>query len=115
MTVLLLLQLQNNTVFTISLLCRGIPFINTWNFNYMDRSRLVHRGSFDQQRGGTHTIGGSGETILEKQRRILFEREIRLKKKLYAIRKQREHVRHDRQKRHVPTVAVVGYTNAGIE
>lgn len=77
------------------------------------RSRLVHRGSFDQQRGGTHTIGGSGETILEKQRRILFEREIRLKKKLYAIKKQREHVRHDRQKRHVPTVAVVGYTNAG--
>lgn len=77
------------------------------------RSRLVHTGGFDQQRGGTYTIGGSGETILEKQRRILFEREIRLKKKLHAIRKQREHVRHERQKKHIPTVAVVGYTNAG--
>jgi len=82
------------------------------------RSRLAHAGentggSYDQQRGGTHTRGGSGETLLEKQKRIITERERKLKKKLDVIKKQREQVRHNRHKKHVPTVAVVGYTNAG--
>lgn len=81
------------------------------------RSRLAHGGedgsSYDQQRGGMHAIGGPGETYLEKAKRVLFEREQKLKKKLQAIKKHREHVRHERHKRHIPTVAVVGYTNAG--
>ncbi|CAH3168239.1 unnamed protein product [Porites lobata] len=82
------------------------------------RSRLVHAGgevnsSYDQQRGGTHAIGGAGETDLEKEKRILFEREQKLKKKLQSIKKHRDHVRHERHKRHVPIIAVVGYTNAG--
>lgn len=70
-------------------------------------------GNYDQQRGGTHTRGGSGETLLEKQKRIITERERKLKKKLEVIKKRREQVRHNRHKKHVPTVAVVGYTNAG--
>lgn len=87
-------------------------------FPTLCRSRLAHAGentggSYDQQRGGTHTRGGSGETLLEKQKRIIAERERKLKKKLDVIKKQREQVRHHRHKRHVPTVAVVGYTNAG--
>lgn len=61
-----------------------------------------------------HAIGGPGETYLEKAKRVLFEREQKLKKKLQAIKKHREHVRHERHKRHIPTVAVVGYTNAGM-
>ncbi|EDO47840.1 predicted protein [Nematostella vectensis] len=79
------------------------------------RSRLVGDDSveFDQQRGGTHFISGSGETQLERERRVLTERELKLKKKLEALRKHREHVRHERQKRHIPVVSVVGYTNAG--
>ena len=85
----------------------------TCSFLHAHRARLVHSGDYDQQRGGTYTIGGSGETLLEKQKRILSERELKLKKKLQAIKKRREHVRHERQKKHVPTVAVVGYTNAG--
>ena len=71
-------------------------------------------GGYDQQRGGVHTRGGSGESLLEKQKRIITDRERRLKKKLEVIKKRREQVRHDRHKKHVPTVAVVGYTNAGI-
>lgn len=88
-------------------------------FQIFHRSRLAHAGentggSYDQQRGGTHTRGGSGETLLEKQKRVIAERERKLKKKLDVIKKQREQVRHHRHKRHVPTVAVVGYTNAGM-
>ena len=83
--------------------------------DYSCRSLLVHEEGidFDQQRGGTHYIGGAGETQLEKERRVLLEREQKLKKKLQNLKKHREHVRHERHKRHVPTVAVVGYTNAG--
>ncbi|XP_031550326.1 putative GTP-binding protein 6 [Actinia tenebrosa] len=79
------------------------------------RSRLVGDESveYDQQRGGTHYIGGGGETQLEKERRILSERESKLKKKLESLRKHRDHVHQERNKRHVPIVAVVGYTNAG--
>ena len=40
-----------------------------------------------------HAIGGPGETYLEKAKRVLFEREQKLKKKLQAIKKHREHVR----------------------
>ena len=64
-------------------------------FPILCRSRLAHAGentggSYDQQRGGTHTRGGSGETLLEKQKRIIAERERKLKKKLDVIKKQRE-------------------------
>ena len=68
---------------------------------------------YDQQRGGTNYIGGAGETQLEREKRILIEREAKLKKKLEAMKKHRDHVRHERHKKHVPVVSVVGYTNAG--
>ncbi|KXJ12335.1 putative GTP-binding protein 6 [Exaiptasia diaphana] len=79
------------------------------------KSRLVgdETVKYDQQRGGTHYIGGSGETQLEKERRVLSEREIKIKKKLENLKKHRNHIRHERHKRHVPIVSVVGYTNAG--
>ena len=79
------------------------------------RSRLVFddHTSYDQQRGGTYSIGGGGETHLEVARRMLMLRQQKLKKKLEAIRKQRNLIRHDRAKRKVPIVSVVGYTNAG--
>ena len=70
--------------------------------------------SYDQQRGGTHSIGGGGETYLEVAKRMLTLRQQKLKKKLEAIKKQRNLIRHDRAKRKVPIVSVVGYTNAGM-
>ncbi|XP_028393627.1 putative GTP-binding protein 6 [Dendronephthya gigantea] len=79
------------------------------------RSRLIQDdlNSYDQQRGGSHSIGGGGETHLEVARRMLMLRQQKLKKKLEAIKKQRSLIRHDRAKRKVPIVSVVGYTNAG--
>ncbi|KAK3726981.1 hypothetical protein QZH41_014711, partial [Actinostola sp. cb2023] len=79
------------------------------------KSRLVGDESveYDQQRGGTHYIAGGGETQLEKERRVLSERETKLKKKLESLKKHRSHIRHERHKKHVPIVAIVGYTNAG--
>ena len=46
---------------------------------------------------------------------MLTLRQQKLKKKLEAIKKQRNLIRHDRAKRKLPVVSVVGYTNAGIK
>ncbi|XP_077978921.1 putative GTP-binding protein 6 [Glandiceps talaboti] len=78
------------------------------------RSRL--RGmveDMDQQSGAQQYIGGGGETLLEVQKRLLLERETKIKKKLSKLKKRRELLRSSRKKREFPTVSVIGYTNSG--
>lgn len=79
------------------------------------RSRVVQGvdAGFDRQRGGLNAVGGGGETELERERRRLTDREIRLKKRLEVARERRETSRHDRTKHGIPVVALVGYTNVG--
>lgn len=75
--------------------------------------RLVGRGlSFSQQAG---YIGnrGPGETKLEVDRRRVRERLGKLKKELEKIGRHREIHRRKREKVPIPTVSMVGYTNAG--
>ncbi|XP_071455198.1 putative GTP-binding protein 6 [Hetaerina americana] len=57
--------------------------------------------------------GGPGESYTEMRRRILANREHKLKTALEKLRSQRELLRNKRHKHEYPTVAVVGYTNAG--
>ena len=64
----------------------------------------------DQQRGGIGIMAGGGESHLELQRRKLRSRENLLKKKLVQISKRRK---VQRNSRHLPVVALVGYTNVG--
>ena len=76
-------------------------------------SRLVGSGiSLDSQKGGIG-LRGPGETQLETDRRLLRLRIGQLKDKLEKVRQTRIQGRAARQKAAIPTVSIVGYTNAG--
>ncbi|QKQ70772.1 ribosome rescue GTPase HflX [Acinetobacter sp. 10FS3-1] len=76
-------------------------------------SRLIRsRGNLDSQKGGIG-LRGPGETLLETDRRLLRIRMGQLKAKLDKVRQTRTQGRVARQKAAVPTVSLVGYTNAG--
>ncbi|MCG2609496.1 GTPase HflX [Acinetobacter sp. SM34] len=76
-------------------------------------SRLVRsRSNLDSQKGGIG-LRGPGETLLETDRRLLRIRMGQLKTKLDKVRQTRMQGRVARQKAAVPTVSLVGYTNAG--
>ncbi|MDY6877855.1 MAG: GTPase HflX [Chloroflexota bacterium] len=58
-------------------------------------------------------VRGPGETQLETDRRVIGQRIARLKRELEEVRAHRGRYRARRRKSGVPTVAIVGYTNAG--
>ena len=66
----------------------------------------------ERQRGGTQTRGGAGETQMETDRRALKLAVKRLERELEGVRARRTEQRRTRHERW-PTVALVGYTNAG--
>jgi GTP-binding protein HflX len=76
--------------------------------------RLVmgQNSAFSRLAGG---IGGRGpgETKLETDRRRVRDRIHRLEKELASQAKRREQRRKERQRHQVPTISIVGYTNAG--
>ncbi|URJ25166.1 GTPase HflX [Candidatus Blochmannia ocreatus] len=77
-------------------------------------SRLVHEWShLERQRGGIGLRGGSGEMQLENDRRLLRKEIIRILLRLKKIENQREQSRRHRLKIGIPTISLVGYTNAG--
>lgn len=76
-------------------------------------SRLVGgRLGLDGQKGGIG-LRGPGETQLETDRRLLKVRMGQLKAKIEKVRQTRIQGRAARQKAAIPTVSLVGYTNAG--
>jgi len=77
-------------------------------------TRLVRGWThLERQRGGIGLRGGPGETQLEVDRRLIRQKIKLITERLTKIRKQREQSRRARRKAVVPTVALVGYTNAG--
>ncbi len=79
-----------------------------------ERSRLVRTWThLERQRGGFGVMGGPGETQIETDRRLLAEKIARLKKELGEVRRTRGLQRQARKRQPYPTVALVGYTNAG--
>ena len=77
-------------------------------------TRLVRGWThLERQRGGSIGLRGPGETQLEMDRRLIGRRIRQLVKKLERVREQREQGRRNRMRNDVPTVSVVGYTNAG--
>lgn len=78
------------------------------------RSRLVRSWThLERQRGGFGFLGGPGETQIETDRRILGERITRLKEELSKVTRTRRLHREARKRVPYPTLALVGYTNAG--
>lgn len=77
-------------------------------------SRLKHdKSDMSDKMGGGATVGGPGESYLEIKRRLLQDKERKLKIQIKKLKTQRELLRNKRQKLEIPVVAVVGYTNAG--
>jgi GTP-binding protein HflX len=77
-------------------------------------SRLVRGWThLERQRGGGIGLRGPGETQLETDRRLLGKRVRVLTERLQKIKQQRETGRGARAAIPIPSVALVGYTNAG--
>ncbi len=75
--------------------------------------RLAGRGQAMSRLGGGIGTRGPGETKLETERRAIQRRISRLQQEVNQLRAHRARLRQRRQHREVPSVAVVGYTNAG--
>ena len=77
-------------------------------------TRLVRGWShLERQRGGGIGNRGPGETQLETDRRLLGKRVKTLTERLVKIKQQRETGRQQRAEIPIPSLALVGYTNAG--
>lgn len=76
-------------------------------------TRLVRGWTHLERQKGGIGLRGPGETQLETDRRLMRDRIRRLNKRLEKVRNQRSLRRKNRNKIPIPTVSLVGYTNAG--
>jgi GTPase len=75
--------------------------------------RLVGTGTALSRLGGGIGTRGPGETKLESDRRRIRTRIRSIQQEIDQLRQRRSQLRDRRRKQSVPTVALVGYTNAG--
>jgi GTP-binding protein HflX len=75
--------------------------------------RLTGAGAALSRLGGGIGTRGPGETKLETDRRRIRHRLAALKREIEEVRRRRGQLRARRQRADVPSVALVGYTNAG--
>lgn len=76
-------------------------------------TRLVRGWTHLERQKGGIGLRGPGETQLETDRRLLRNRIKTINQRLEKVRRQRGQSRKARHKALLPTVALVGYTNAG--
>ncbi|NJL49353.1 MAG: GTPase HflX [Leptolyngbyaceae cyanobacterium SM2_5_2] len=75
--------------------------------------RLTGRGRAMSRLGGGIGTRGPGETKLETERRAIQRRITKLQQEVNQLQAHRARLRHRRQDDNLPSIAVVGYTNAG--
>jgi GTPase len=75
--------------------------------------RLTGRGRAMSRLGGGIGTRGPGETKLETERRAIQRRITRLQQEVNQLQAHRSRLRQQRQHQDVPSIAIVGYTNAG--
>jgi len=76
-------------------------------------TRLVRGWTHLERQKGGIGLRGPGETQLETDRRLLRVRIRQIRQKLEKVRSQRDQARRGRQRADIPSVSLVGYTNAG--
>ncbi len=76
-------------------------------------TRLIRGWTHLERQKGGIGLRGPGETQLETDRRLLRERIKAILRRLARVAKQREQGRRARNRAEIPTVSLVGYTNAG--
>lgn len=76
-------------------------------------TRLIRGWTHLERQGGGIGLRGPGETQLETDRRLLRERIKSIHKRLGKVRRQRDQGRRARKRADIPSVSLVGYTNAG--
>lgn len=76
-------------------------------------TRLVRGWTHLERQKGGIGLRGPGETQLETDRRLLRVRIRAIEARLEKVRKQRRQGRRSRQRAAIPTISLVGYTNAG--
>lgn len=76
-------------------------------------TRLVRGWTHLERQKGGIGLRGPGETQLETDRRLLRVRIRQIKQRLEKVRSQREQARRGRKRADIPSVSLVGYTNAG--
>ena len=76
-------------------------------------TRLIRGWTHLERQKGGIGLRGPGETQLETDRRLLRNRITMIEQRLEKVRSQREQGRRSRLRAAMPTVSLVGYTNAG--
>jgi len=76
-------------------------------------TRLVRGWTHLERQKGGIGLRGPGETQLETDRRLLRVRIRQIRQRLEKVRSQREQARRGRKRADIPSVSLVGYTNAG--
>ena len=76
-------------------------------------TRLIRGWTHLERQKGGIGLRGPGETQLETDRRLLRERMVNIRKRLGRVEKQRQQGRRARTRAEIPTLSLVGYTNAG--
>lgn len=76
-------------------------------------TRLVRGWTHLERQKGGIGLRGPGESQLETDRRLVRDRITTLKRHLEQVRKRRAQSRSSRKRNEVPSVSLVGYTNAG--
>ncbi len=76
-------------------------------------TRLIRGWTHLERQKGGIGLRGPGETQLETDRRLLRDRIKNITKRLEKVRSQRTQSRRARTKAQIPSVSIVGYTNAG--
>ncbi|MCK5881993.1 MAG: GTPase HflX, partial [Sinobacterium sp.] len=76
-------------------------------------TRLIRGWTHLERQKGGIGLRGPGETQLETDRRLLRVRIKTIQSRLAKVQKQRAQGRRSRQRAAIPTVSIVGYTNAG--
>ncbi len=83
------------------------------HLNYQSTRLVKGWTHLERQKGGIGVRGGPGETQLELDKRMIRDRIGAVQLLLEKVKKQRRLGRASRHKSDIPTIAFVGYTNAG--